>query len=191
MTNLEKYYEIKCKTIGDIHEHLPILKHYTELCEHVTEMGVRDVVSTFAFMMGKPKRLVSIDVYEPKLLGEVNKLAQENNIDFKFVLGSTLEITIEETDLLFIDTEHNYLQLKNELERHGNKAKKYLIFHDVMAFGYEDSNAYGDQGLRFKEDEEKRYGLMPAIYGFLERNSHWRIEKFFTNNNGLLICKRV
>ena len=57
MAILETYYEERCKKPSDINEHLPTLKKYSEECEHITEMGVRWVVSTFAFLMGKPKKI--------------------------------------------------------------------------------------------------------------------------------------
>ena len=57
---LEEYYDTLCNRGSDINEHLPTLKKYSEECDHITEMGVRWLVSTFAFLMGKPKKLVSI-----------------------------------------------------------------------------------------------------------------------------------
>ena len=59
---LEQYYEERCQVPSDINQHMPTLKKYAEECDHITEMGVRWVVSTFAFLMGKPKKLVSIDI---------------------------------------------------------------------------------------------------------------------------------
>ena len=45
----------RCNLVSDINEHLPTLKRYAEDCDHITEMGVRWLVSTIAFMMGQPK----------------------------------------------------------------------------------------------------------------------------------------
>ena len=59
---LEQIYYQKCNSPSDINEHLPTLKRYADECEHITEMGVRWVVSTYAFLMSKPKKLVSIDI---------------------------------------------------------------------------------------------------------------------------------
>ena len=120
---IESFYNSLSAHPSDINEHLPTLKKYAEMCDHVTEMGVRYVVSTIALVYGKPKTLVSIDLFHPSHYGDMGRLnqvqeyAKNNNIDFKFVLGNTLEIDIEPTDLLFIDTLHKYGQLKKELER--------------------------------------------------------------------------
>ena len=59
MTELEIKYNELCVTPSDINEHLPTLKVYAEQCEHVTEMGVRGIVSTYALLMGKPKTMIS------------------------------------------------------------------------------------------------------------------------------------
>jgi len=52
-------------------------------------------------------------------------------IDFEFVLGNDLELSLPDYDLIFIDTEHEYDQLKKELFIYGDKAKKFLVFHDT------------------------------------------------------------
>jgi len=182
MKNLEEIYNEKCLTYSDISEHLPTLKKYTEECEHVTEMGVRYVISTYAFMMGKPKKLISIDILPVENFGinreDLKKLALENGVEFNFIVGDTTKIEIEETDLLFIDTWHVYHQLIKELTLHGNKSRKYIILHDTTTFG-----EYGE----CNEGE----GLWKAVEEFLNLNSNWILEKKYTNNNGLTILKKI
>jgi len=180
--SLQERYESKCQMGSDINEHLPTLKRYAEECDHITEMGVRWVVSTYAFMMGKPKRMISYDIDPVENHGtsreELKTLALEVGVDFDFYVGDTTEITIEETDLLFIDTWHVYQQLKKELELHAMNVKKYIIFHDTTTFEF---NGEGVGGHR---------GLWPAIAEFLVENTDWEIHERFTNNNGLTILKR-
>jgi cephalosporin hydroxylase len=185
METLDQIYQRLCSTESDINEHLPTLKKYSEECEHVTEMGVRAIVSTYALMMGKPRKLISIDIKHPDnetnqvdTLQKAIDIAKNNNIDFNFILGDTLNIEIEETDFLFIDTWHIYSQLKTELELHGNKSRKYLGFHDTTVYENRDENGEG-------------IGLWKAISEFLELNPHWQIHERFYNNNGLTILKRI
>lgn len=170
-------YNQLCSTPSDINEHLPVLKALTEECETVTEMGVRYCVSTFAFIEGRPKKLTSIDIVHPRTyvaqggpqaFEKVVELCQEKDIDFEFVEASTLDVEIEPTDLLFIDTLHTYEQLSKELALHGNKAKKYLVFHDTVSCPE----------------------LMPAIEEFLAGNKAWRVKEHYKNNNGLFICEK-
>ena len=70
-----------------------------------------------------------------------------------------------------------YDQLKKELELHGNKAKKYLAFHDTVTFGT-------------RGESSGHKGLMPAIEGFLQDNPQWAIKHHYKNNNGLLVLER-
>ena len=182
MVKLEDLYNLKCSSNSDINEHLPTLKRYAEECDHVTEMGVRWVVSTYAFMMGRPKQMISYDIVAVENHGiereYLKDLAKEVDVDYQFIVADTRDLVIDETDLLFIDTWHVYEQLKVELELHGNKARKYLIFHDTTTF---ETKGEGDGYV----------GLWPAIEEFLETNPHWVIHERFTNNNGLTILKRT
>jgi hypothetical protein len=176
---LQQHYDYNCKLPSDINEHLETLKEYASECDHITEMGVRWVVSTYAFLMGKPKKMISYDInfVNTDFIKELVK----DDTDFEFKVANTLNLEIEETDLLFIDTLHNYNQLKGELELHADKSKKYIIFHDTTSFEWIGESYNG------KVDE---IGLWPAIEEFLESNPHWKILKRYTHNNGLLILKR-
>jgi hypothetical protein len=144
-------------------------------CSHVTEMGVRALVSTYAFLEGLKGRgkLVSIDIEPPSRfdgdLIKAERLAKEEGVDFTFVLADTITVDIEETDFLFIDTLHEYEQLKEELRRHSDKARKYIAFHDTVSCETE---------------------LMPAINELIEQGK-WKIKEHHTNNNGILILERV
>jgi hypothetical protein len=177
---LEQYYNERCEIPSDINEHMPTLKKYADECDHITEMGVRWIVSTFAFLMGKPKKLISIDI-DPLETFDNNEealkiIASEYNTDFQFILGDTTKIEIEETDLLFLDTWHVYQQVKSELELHAGKVRKYIIFHDTTTFAYD--------GM------DNQPGIWPAIQEFLDANDEWFILERYTNNNGLTIIKR-
>lgn len=194
MKNLEQYYLEKCNIPSDINEHLPVFKRYALECDTIIEMGVRGIVSTWAFMSGRPRKLVGIDISHPSEYGgnldDVYRIANEEGIDYEFRLQSTLDCTIEECDLLFIDTWHDYLQLRKELYRHHSKVKKYMIFHDTGdSFGFKDENSYDDYNNQRKETNLPK-GLVPAIDEFLSKNDDWFIYERFNNNNGITILKR-
>jgi hypothetical protein len=192
MINIDIIYDNLHKTPSDINEHFPVLKEYTEKCEHVTEMGVRFVNSTFAFLKGNPKIFRCIDLYHPSKwkyedrLEIVEEYCKQNNIDFKFITGNSLEIEIEDTDLLFIDTLHRYHQLINELNRHSKKVKKFIIMHDTTTYQNNDEQNYY---TNFNPESSKR-GLWPAIEEFLSGNKEWKLLERKTNNNGLTILER-
>lgn len=148
-------------------------------------MGVRYGISTYAFLAAKPETLVSYDYTDCPNLSTFIKLADENGINYTFNKADTRDLEIEETDFLFIDTLHHYDQLKVELELHGNKARKYLGFHDTTSYEF-----IGEKYTIFNDWFEEGKGLWRAIEEFLESNPHWEIAERFTNNNGLTILKR-
>jgi hypothetical protein len=188
MIETEKIFQNLSKTKSDINEHLVTLRKYAEDCDHITEMGTRYVCSTWAFVIAKPKKVVCYDILTNLDLNKVNqrldeiKLHSKNlDVDFTFNLQNVLEVEIEETDLLFIDTYHEYNQLKKELSLHSKKVKKYLVFHDTTTFGV--------HGETFKEPNT--VGIMPAINEFLIENKDWVLHEKFENNNGLTILKKI
>jgi GT2 family glycosyltransferase len=182
--HLERVYDICVHQESDIgSESFTLLRKYATRCKHVTEFGVRGVFSTYALLAAKPKRMVSYDIYTSSNIIEAKEAAKENNIDFEFIEQDVLTVTIEPTDLLFIDTRHTYTQLIQELCLHGNKVKKYIIMHDTDVFGYIDAN----------DESEKnpiKFGLQPAIKEFIENNPQWHVDfetkKFF----GLTVLAR-
>jgi len=191
---LKKYIELS-KTPSDINEHLETLKSYTEECEVVIEMGVRKIVSTWAFLAGNPKKLISLDLYNPSRFGgnlqEVYDAASLAKIDFTFVEQDSLTYNIDSCDLLFLDTWHDFLHLKKELTRHHTKVKKYIIFHDTVSFAY--SNEYSAEVMGTLNENETNLpkGLWPAIEEFLFHNRDWVIWEKKPNNNGLTVLKRI
>lgn len=166
---------------SDINEHLLTLVGIANGCEHITEMGVRDVVSSWAFLSVKPKTLVLIDI-QPCPVQEILSAAKEVGVDATFIQDSTIrpDFNIADTDLLFIDTLHCYGQLKQELAKHAGKAKKYIVFHDTTTFGARDET--GHMG--------EKSGLMPAINEFLSENKQWSLLIRYENCNGLTILKK-
>lgn len=172
-------YNYHCNTDSDIFQHLPTIKKYADNCGHVTEFGVRGVVSTWALLAAFPQKVRSYDTQPPSNFGvdikEVEKIAKESGIDFKFKLKSTLDIKIEPTALLLIDTLHTYKQLSQELKLHHDKVGKYIILHDTVSFG--------------ERGEDGGEGLLKAINEFIEC-SGWRILEKFQNNNGLMVLTK-
>lgn len=190
--NIDNKLEFLINTPSDINEHLLTLTKYGKECDHITEMGVRWIVSTWAFLKATPKKLISYDIQPPSKWGaDINQIyfaANDLNVDYSFKLANVLEEDIEQTDLLFIDTWHSYKQLKAELNRFNNKVNKYIIMHDTSNYEFKDEEGYEDLG--FYSDIESEKGLWPAIEEFLKENNNWEIHKRYYNNNGLTILKR-
>ena len=182
---IKEYYNEYYIKKSDINEHLPTLFKYASSCDHITEMGVRSGVSTVAFLQAKPKILISIDIIKHKNINNLEKQSKTENINFNFILGNTLKIKIEETELLFIDTLHTYDQLSKELKLHVDKVKKYIILHDTSSFEFEDEKRRG-----YIPSSTGKKGLWPAVEEFLDKNNNWSIKERFKNNNGLTILQK-
>lgn len=195
--NLDHLYESFCSTPSDINEHLPTIKKYADKSVHITEFGVRGGLSTVALLMGLPKKMISYDIDPIERHGldryQLKNEALSKNVDFEFKIGNVLELDIEETDLLFIDTEHSYLQLKSELIKHSSKVRKYIILHDTITYGFVDSNCYGLRDTLGEIDpgDFQKTGLVTAMNEFLEKNHDWTLLESFDNNNGLSVLGRI
>ena len=102
-----------------------------------------------------------------------------------------------ETDLLFIDTWHVYGHLRRELAYWHSSVKKYIIMHDTtidewkgetIRMGWNAQQQSIQHGIPV---EEITKGLWPAIDEFLKEHPEWKLEKRYTNNNGLTILQRI
>lgn len=170
-------YQKAKKTPSDINQNLYELYELAKECEIVVEMGVRTGVSTRAFLNTNAK-LLSFDIVLDQNVQKLFDIAKKYGKNVQYVQADVLNIEIEDTDLIFIDTLHTYDQLKQELKLHGNKAKKYIAFHDTYTFG-----------LRGEDGNDSK-GLLSAVIEFVMENPHWKFYKYKTNNNGLTILKR-
>jgi len=177
MTTAEKKYIELSAEKSDINEHLITLRYYADQCQHVTELGVRRGVSTYAFLVSMCPKIVSVDVNHPDDFGgslaEMREAAIEEGKDFEFILADDLSIELVETDLLFIDALHTYSHLTKELALHSHKARKWIILHDTVT--------YGKIGL------DGGIGIEKAIFEFLETHPEWKIKEMYENNNGLTV----
>lgn len=192
---IEEKYNYLCNKPSDINEHLSTLKKYGDKCNSITEMGVRWIVSTYAFLYSSAKKITSYDIQLPEFykgnINEVYKLAAANNKIYNFIQGDTLSVSIEDTDLLFIDTFHSYGQLSTELKLHNFKVNKYIILHDTVEFGRKDETLYNEVSNNIKNYKSEFKGLLPALEQFLHKNKNWNIHEQFYNNNGLTVLKRI
>lgn len=177
-------YHIACNTPSDINELLPYLRAVAERCDHITEMGVRNPTSTWAFLAGDPDKLVSYDIIRSPGVDEVEQLATQGK--FEFIEQSTLEADIEETDFLFIDTYHTAAQLTAELNRHSANVRKYIGFHDTTSFWETGEPPYEGIPEEMADGRGLRYAIEPFIAA-----GDWKVDFITQKNNGLTILKRV
>ena len=192
--DLQKKVDELYLTPSDINEHFPAIIKYGQECDHITEMGVRSICSTWGWLACNPKDgLYSYDLYHPSTwqgdLQSVYDTAEAYEIKFKFTEANVLNIDIEPTDLLFLDTWHIYDQLKAELARHHGQVKKYICLHDTTSFAHHGESTSSHHEFHGEITQGK--GLWDAVTEFLEEHSdEWELVERFTNNNGFTILKR-
>lgn len=172
---LEMYYQDVCEAPSDINEHCPTLYLLAAQCDHVTEMGSRTGVSTRALLRAQPKKLVCYDLRRHPEFDNLFRLA--GRTEFRFHEASTLDAAIEATDLLFIDTYHVYEQLREELELHGDRVRRFIAMHDTTTFG-ERGECEGSRGLWL------------AVQDYLAAHPEWRLVARYHHNHGLTILER-
>lgn len=180
-------YNQEKRTKSDINEHLHDLYDLACKCAHVTEMGSRFGASTKAFLNAPVSlRAYDLEIHEP--LMNLFKIARKVGKDVEYIKGNTLELLIEPTCMIFIDTWHSQDQLRQELKLHGNAARKYLAFHDTHTYGVRDEQK--DWAANPNRKAMPNQGLLPAIIEFVIANPHWHFMKHKSNNNGLTVLER-
>ncbi len=172
---IEERYQWACDTPSDINLLIPVLRNYGEQCNHITEFGVRDGVSTSAWLVSHPEKLICYDIGHYPSVDEIARLAKGSEIEFEFHKSNTANVVIEETDLLFIDTIHNGNQLANELVNR-SYVNKFIIIHDTDTYGIE-----GESGAP---------GLWESIIPLLNYRV-WKLLEHRPESNGLTVLQRI
>lgn len=173
----EREYRRVCDEPSDINQHLPYMLGLAQQCDHITEMGVRYGASTRAWLKSNAV-LRSYDIVIDPTVQRLFDMAQRAGKDAVLAQADVLDIHIDQTDLLFIDTAHQYRQLRAELARHSDRSRRWIMLHDTTTFGHRDDVGSGP-------------GLMPAIEEFLDANHHWQVEYHSQENNGLMVLRRA
>lgn len=159
----------------DFEGHISRLRKLAEQCDSAAEFGVRKGDgSTLALVEGVRKKLRS---YDMKLfpIPHIWDIAHERGIDFRAIQADVRYIPpIEPCDLLFIDTDHWYGQLKTELAIHARSAGRYIVLHDTVTSWEEDMD---------------RPGLRGAVEEFLAANPDWFISAHYLDWNGLMVLE--
>jgi GT2 family glycosyltransferase len=181
VNTLDEIYNYCLKHECDINGLFPIFKKYSSMCNHITEFGTRGVFSTYGFLSGRSKKMLSYDIEYSPNVEEAKEVAKKEGIDFIFKQENVLKVDIEQTDLLFIDTLHTYKQLSEELTKHANKVNKYILLHDTLTWGTKDE---------INQNSEKN-GLQLALKEFLDKNSEWKIIENLDIYNGLTVLERI
>jgi len=177
MWKLAERYERYIKDKKDFSLHMEKVYRLTNHNDTVVEIGGQfGIGSSTAFAMARPAHLICIDILKQDKFESFLTACEYEGINVEYWIMDSLETTVPPCDILFIDSYHTYEQLKQELSLHGNKSRKYLIFHDTATY------CCGNTG-----QDAKSPGLLAAINEFKAVNSQW-CEVYKTEEcNGLII----
>ena len=199
--DLRAHYEYVCAEKSDINEHISILHDLCSECTSVTEIGIRDVVSTWGCIQGLIENglgygsYLGIDIATPPAhtLDKITNLAKANGINFNVLKADDMTIQLPVTDLLFIDSLHTYCHLTYELEHFCSAVGKYIAMHDTSdPWGNSDDLSYlGDYSEYPVEYDRTKKGLWPAVEDFLARHPEWRLKERRYNNHGFTVLERI
>lgn len=175
----ERYALVRSKP-SDMVDHVPRLRALAAQCEHVTEFGVRGGISTTALLAGQPKKLVCVDIRPCPIIDELQ--ACRGQTELSFIQCDSRLLTIEITDMLFIDTWHSADVLAVELERHSPRVQKWIVLHDTETYGLngENTNRKPDSAVR---------GLWYAIEPFVDEGDFY-VRQHYRTCWGLTILER-
>ena len=153
-----RYEELR-RTPGDIVLHLPLLRELAAQSESVAELGVRHVVSSWAFLLGlvdssaraaaqlrgsgtaaalpPPQRVLHcLDIVDtPAVRTTLAPTGLALNVTVTFTKGDSARVVLPPVDLLFIDTWHTYGHLRRELALHAPRTRKLIALHDTECDG--------------------------------------------------------
>ena len=140
-------------------------------CESYTELGVNQGATLAAAMLTNPIKVRAYDIsLKPYNFAKrhFDNYTNSNDIDYKIFEDNTLQVKLDPVDLLYIDTLHRYDHLTKELALHGDKAKKYIVFHDTHA----------------------QQGLKKAVQEYVQAHPEWSIVTDCQDSVGFMTIKR-
>lgn len=212
MENLAAKYDEARTTRSSINENLDVLYKYARECDVVLELGVRQCVSSWAFLKALADRqkdnkkscvLISNDLCKFPEMDGVRDAARAAGVDYRLVFCNDLDLDVRQqqlddtsVDACFIDTWHVYGQLKRELAKFAPLTRKYIMLHDTEV----DKTLGESIRCNFDVDRQARatgypkheitQGLQRAVAEFLQSRPDWEVREHRTNNNGLTVLAK-
>jgi hypothetical protein len=160
--------------------YLPTLRRLAGDVMHATEFGFNQGLSAIALLAGLPEGgvLHSYDIRWHPVAEGLELQSWRESKRFVFHLRSSIEpsLSIEPTELLFIDSMHTANQLAGELNRHEHHVLRYLVLHDTEVHWVHGED--GQPGLR---------GPVEALMA----SGAWRLAHREGHGCGLMVFERV
>jgi cephalosporin hydroxylase len=150
------------------------MMEYGKQCDHITEIGVNYGKSGKAWLMCNPKKLIGIDI-SSKFEKYVREFVSCTDTEYTYITANSLDLDIEQTDLLYLDGDHSHYHVLAELRKFAPKVNKFLMGDDIGAEGRP-----GPTG----------YHVERAFRDFLNENDEWEFEYKTMIGTGMIVLKR-
>jgi len=171
----DEWFRAAKATPSDFSEHMDTLRSLASKCDHVTEVCSWGKPARVALAAAYPKRFTS---YSPAARPEWPQLSRLLGDRFSGVVAADpATAVVEETDLLFLDTNHRADEIVSSLTANAGRVRKYVAVHCT--------ETYGEVG------DDKGPGVLPGLRLWLSRNPEWTVKDHRPNNHGLMILSRV
>lgn len=157
--------------LGDSPSRFDMYTKFSEGCESILELGVYSGLTTTAFLLSIPKKIISIDITDQYFSNKnlLKDIAKNMGVDYTFLLMNDLEFESAGQDLLFIDTTHTFEQTLAELNKFGQLTRKRIILHDVSS----------------------HMGVYRAVFQWLWNNKNFYIKYHDSRGDGLIVLDRM
>ena len=129
--------------------------------------------SAIALLAGKPRQIFLHNTERSYMIDRAYDLVKtDKTLEFhRDHHDSTNLHSIQDTDLLFIDSKHTFNRLLEELTKFAPNCKRYIVMHDTQL--------YGEHG------EDGGAGLLAALVVFIKNNPEWSVIRHVNNQYGL------
>ena len=124
------------------------IRKYLKKSDTYMEFGVHQGGTASAAMLAKPRKIILVDVdftkYNMFLRPLAHKYCEENNIELVLKQASSIELgSLNNCDMLNIDSVHSQRHMTQELALHGNNINTYLLAHDTkQLYGKDDDRLH-------------------------------------------------
>lgn len=156
--------------------HHDFIQKYMSECDSYKELGLHQGASAAAALLGGAKEVHLIDHTLEKYNWEKHlfeKFAEENDVNLNvYEMSSIDEQCGVPTDMLMIDSWHEWDWTIQELELHAPVTKKYIVLHDTSIVAGKPSD------------------IGPGMREWCKHND-WEVLEEETKNVGSMIVKRV
>ena len=171
-------FEQILKAGGPLAPYLFTLATLARDCEHLTEFGIHGGESTIAFLHGLSNKNAHLRSYHPERIPLIEQLAQHTlNTDWRYHWAEPTSLeSIEETDLLLLNTRPIHSQLQRELSLHAGHVRRFLVIPHTERF----AETGADSGP----------GLTRVLLDWVTRQPEWKIEACSLEHGGLTVLKR-